>query len=81
MNHSILARHLPLLLVIALASFLGLAGCASQNSDDSVVQLSQTPGTLQPGQKVFNSPEEGAAALKMAFQTKDRHELKLLFGD
>jgi hypothetical protein len=82
MNHSPLGRHTQLLLVLAVASFIALAGCTSHDSEDAQpLPLSQDPGAPQPGQKLFNSPDAAAAALKMAFQTKDRKELKLLFGE
>jgi hypothetical protein len=41
----------------------------------------ETPGVLQPGQRVFSSPEEAAGVFKDAIAAKDRRTLIALFGN
>jgi Protein of unknown function (DUF2950) len=68
----------------AATSTMSDAGATTAPTEDEngVIHFSQeTPGLLQPGQSVFNSPEEAAAVFKDAVAAKDRRTLISLFGN
>lgn len=58
------------------------AGAGPTGADDnSVVRFSQEKtGAPQPGQRLFNTPEEAAGVFKDAVAAKDRRTLVALFG-
>lgn len=57
-------------------------GAAAGGDDSSVVHFSQEKtGAPQPGQRLFNSPEEAAGVFKDAVAAKDRRTLVALFGN
>jgi hypothetical protein len=80
-------RRYPLVL-LGLAGLLVISGCSSGGTNppvedsDGVIHFSQEKaGVLQPGQRVFRSPEEAAAVLKDAVAAKDRRTLVAIFGN
>jgi hypothetical protein len=51
------------------------------SDDEAIVEFTHAQaGVLQPGQRVFDSPEAAAQALREAVDAKDRHALEALFG-
>jgi hypothetical protein len=79
--------HYLAVLVLAAAGLLACAGCqkgaqnAASTEEAQTVQFSQeTMGVPQPGQELFATPQQAAAVLKDAVQTKDRRQLIQIFG-
>lgn len=68
---------------LALASLVALPGCGGHGpgaSDDAVRFSQENAGVPQPGQKLFDTPDQAAGVLKDAVAAKDRRTLVLIFG-